>query len=173
MYTIKSKYSYKHPKNPSNSWGVQTKEWSVKAALDTYNVGQRYSESWHWPCDVGNPRVFGQGSWCATSRMALTFWGKASISWQWGWGAEDERDKDKEAAWEEEERRGEHMRREWCGWSWAWTCWCRPIQGAKSHVHQHIQGMDSRIKSGLQLRKHGCVACFCLFPRLAHVPALQ
>ena len=28
-------------------------------------------------------------------------------------------------------------------------------------------------ESGLQLRKHGCIACFCLFLRLVHMPALQ
>jgi len=33
-------------------------------------------------------------------------------------------------------------------------------------------GLTDR-ESGLQLRKHGCAACFYSFPRLAHVPALQ
>jgi len=43
------------------------------------------------------------------------------------------------------------------------------VMCSSAHTGNGLTDRESR----LQLRKHGCVACFCSFLRLVHVPALQ
>ena len=71
-----------------------------------------------------------------------------------------------------EERRAHEKRAMWLKLGLDALIWADPrgeVTCSSAHTGNGLTDRESR----LQLRKHGCVACFCLFPRLVHVLALQ
>ena len=71
-----------------------------------------------------------------------------------------------------EERRAREKRAMWLKLGLDILIWA-DLRGKVTCSSAHTGNRLMDRESGLQLRKHGCAACFCLFPRLVHVPALH